>query len=77
MTEMHNIYPCTVYDRIEKLIAEHYDSLPLLIRKYLENMRNTVCPRSSDTFYIVSYYKKGSLFLGHTVRSQGLLASRR
>ena len=29
----------------------------------------TVCPRSSDPFYIVSYYKNGSLLLGHTVIS--------
>ena len=28
---------------------------------------DTVCPRSSDPFYIVSYYKNGALLLGHTV----------
>ena len=26
----------------------------------------TVCPGSSDPFYIVGYYLKGSLLLGHT-----------
>ena len=27
----------------------------------------TVCPRSSDLFYIVKFYTNGSLLLGHTV----------
>ena len=27
----------------------------------------TVCPRSSDPFYVVSYYKNGSLLPGHTL----------
>ena len=26
-----------------------------------------MCPRSSDPLYIVSYFKDGSLLLGHTV----------
>ena len=28
---------------------------------------DTVCPKSSDPFHIVSYYINGSLLLGHTV----------
>ena len=28
----------------------------------------SVCPRSSDPFHIVSYYKKGALLIGHTVQ---------
>ena len=31
-------------------------------------MVSTMCPRSSDPFYIVTYaYKMGHYFLGHTV----------
>ena len=30
---------------------------------------DTVCPESSDPFYIVTYYKNGSLLPGHTVQS--------
>ena len=32
-----------------------------------ERETNTVCPRNSDPFYIVSYCMKWSLLLGHTV----------
>ena len=31
------------------------------------NIHHSVCPGSSDPFYILTYYKKGSLLPGHTV----------
>ena len=34
---------------------------------------HTVCPRSSNPFYIVSYYINGSLILGHSVCEAGNL----
>ena len=30
-------------------------------------LRDYICPRRSDPFYIASYYINGSLLLGHTV----------
>ena len=34
----------------------------------IPNVHVTVCPRSSDPFYIVNHYIKWVLILGHTVR---------
>ena len=37
------------------------------IFKHLVELFDTMCPRSSDPFCIISYYKNGSLLLRHTV----------
>ena len=39
----------------------------MLYNNYTACPNDTVCPRSSDSFYVVSYYINGSLLLGHTV----------
>ena len=38
--------------------------------RYIDKIKNTICLRTSDPFYIVIYYKNGSLLLGHTVHTK-------
>ena len=50
-------------------IIHHLITSALLQKGKVNFLHNliTVCPRTSDPLYIVSYYINGSLLLGHTV----------
>ena len=53
---------------IMSMLKKVYANFTVLKADYsIQNCKATVCPRSSDPFYIVIYYIKRSLLSGHTV----------